>query len=91
MVWEGEVGGREERNEKPEKDERGRGTRCRRKIEGRYRHDIPTTLKKGGGERKKEGKKKNIQLTLKILHNIQEMVIHVWLVLELDLDGIEVA
>ena len=68
--------------------------RCRRrKIEGRYRHDIPPkppTLKKGGG-RKKERKKRNVQLTLKILHNIQEMVIHVWLVLELDLDGIEVA
>jgi hypothetical protein len=54
LVWDGEVGGREERNEKRKKGERGRGTRCARgKIDGRYRHDIPPKPPRGERERKR--------------------------------------
>ncbi len=33
----------------------------------------------------------NLQLTLEVLHNIQELVVHLWLLRELRLDRIEIA
>ena len=33
----------------------------------------------------------NVLLALELLHDIQEMVIHVWLILELELDVVQIA
>lgn len=34
---------------------------------------------------------KNLRLALKVLHDVQEMIVNIWLVLELDLHCVEIA
>ena len=77
----------------------GEGRRSGEGVDGRRRQ----RMGEGGWVREKEWisgwikrcdtievRKKGVQLTFKILHNIQEMIIHIRLIQELDLESVEV-